>query len=428
MDSKDKLVTLEDLKVVHDEVARYTTCSTAASTAAKTAALTNFVLTTGSAVKVKFTNTNTAANPTLNVNSTGAKEIYINATTAAGTYARTSWAAGAVVTLVYDGSHWIIVRTGDASVMAMTPILLTENTDLDTVTTAGTYRVWGAYTNAPTTNNIYGVLTVSGIPGALIQMYQSCTAANSFFRGYTNSQWYPWKQLMINSGGIFNGTLFIDRKDGTTSTTGTSTLWLGNSTPTGTDENSKGQVVLYGNGANYINIQATNATGNRTVELPNANGTIALKEPINLNTTDDLNSLNQPNQSGMYYIQSSAVNAPTVWASLEVIARPSGGCTQIVTSTNGIWVRQYTGSPLAWSIWRQYKPNDAYEDVSVTTGTTQYAGYYYADGSTSLSGVKSVSIYGTTSNRPAFVQMITEQTFRVFSPVASTTATVRITY
>ena len=73
-------------------------------------------------------------------------------------------------------------------------------------------------------------------------------------------------------------------------------------------------------------------------------------------------------------------------------------------------------------------PQLASEDVSVTTGTTQYAGYYYADGNTSLSGVKSVSVYSSTSNRPAFVQMITAQTFRVFSPVASTTVTVRVVY
>ena len=73
-------------------------------------------------------------------------------------------------------------------------------------------------------------------------------------------------------------------------------------------------------------------------------------------------------------------------------------------------------------------PQIASEDVSVTTGTTQYAGYYYADGNTSLSGVKAISVYSSTSNRPAFAQMITAQTFRVFSPVASTAVTVRVVY
>ena len=56
----------------------YGTSSEAAGTAAKTVACTDYVLTTGSKVLVKFTNTNTAANATLNVNSTGAKAIYVN--------------------------------------------------------------------------------------------------------------------------------------------------------------------------------------------------------------------------------------------------------------------------------------------------------------------------------------------------------------
>ena len=53
----------------------YATCSTAAATAAKTVALSGFALATGARVLVKFTVTNSAANPTLDVNGTGAKPI-----------------------------------------------------------------------------------------------------------------------------------------------------------------------------------------------------------------------------------------------------------------------------------------------------------------------------------------------------------------
>lgn len=174
----------------------------------------------------------------------------------------------------------------DEIISLETVSLVAVNSDLDTIQTPGRYRLWGAYTNAPKTGNLYGVLTVDGVSGALIQTYQSATSTDSYFRGYTNSQWYPWKQFMLNSGGTINGTIYIDRKDGTTSATGTSTLWLGNNTPTGTAGNSKGQVVLYGNGANYINIQASNATGNRTVELPDANGTLALTSDIAVENTN----------------------------------------------------------------------------------------------------------------------------------------------
>ena len=57
------------------------TCSTAAGTAAKVGTLESgqtFTLTNGAIAYVTFTNTNTAANPTLNINNTGAKPIYFN--------------------------------------------------------------------------------------------------------------------------------------------------------------------------------------------------------------------------------------------------------------------------------------------------------------------------------------------------------------
>ncbi|MCR5284860.1 MAG: hypothetical protein K6D95_04625 [Treponema sp.] len=54
----------------------YAVCSTAAATVAKVCACAGFALITGSEITVKFSVTNTASNPTLNVNATGAKAIY----------------------------------------------------------------------------------------------------------------------------------------------------------------------------------------------------------------------------------------------------------------------------------------------------------------------------------------------------------------
>lgn len=58
----------------------YGVCSTEAATAAKTVTTSkgNFDQTTGSSIIIKFTNGNTAANITLNVNNTGAAPIYYN--------------------------------------------------------------------------------------------------------------------------------------------------------------------------------------------------------------------------------------------------------------------------------------------------------------------------------------------------------------
>lgn len=86
-------------------VTHYATCSTASGTAAKIVALTDFTLVTGATVTVRFTITNTAANPTLNVNNTGAKAIrYRNAAISAGYLA-----ANRTYDFVYDGSSWQLV-------------------------------------------------------------------------------------------------------------------------------------------------------------------------------------------------------------------------------------------------------------------------------------------------------------------------------
>lgn len=54
------------------------TCSTAQATAAKTVSAPNFTLADGKQLYIKFTNANTAASVTLNIQSTGAHELYVN--------------------------------------------------------------------------------------------------------------------------------------------------------------------------------------------------------------------------------------------------------------------------------------------------------------------------------------------------------------
>lgn len=88
-------------------IIHYGTCSTNASTTAKTVSLTGFNLTTGAQIIVKFTYTNTASNPTLNINSTGARSIYYNGTNIPAS----ALAANRVYKFVYDGSYWQLVGT-----------------------------------------------------------------------------------------------------------------------------------------------------------------------------------------------------------------------------------------------------------------------------------------------------------------------------
>lgn len=93
------------------DVNHFGTCSTVAATAAKVVACTGFKLVTGARITVKFTATNTAANPTLNVNSTGAKSIKYN-----GGAINTGWlTANSTLEFVYDGTNYNFIGRNDNS-------------------------------------------------------------------------------------------------------------------------------------------------------------------------------------------------------------------------------------------------------------------------------------------------------------------------
>ena len=89
----------------------YGSCSTAAGTAAKTVSVDNFSLETGAKVAVKFTVTNTAGSPTLNVNSTGAKAIYYNGAAITAGYLK----ANKVYEFIYNGTQWDFVGDIDTN-------------------------------------------------------------------------------------------------------------------------------------------------------------------------------------------------------------------------------------------------------------------------------------------------------------------------
>ena len=89
----------------------YGTCSTAAATAAKTVSCTGFTLATGAEITVKFTVTNSASSPTLNVNSTGAKPIYYNGAAISAGYLK----AKKTYTFRYNGTQYDLVGDIDTN-------------------------------------------------------------------------------------------------------------------------------------------------------------------------------------------------------------------------------------------------------------------------------------------------------------------------
>lgn len=92
-------------------ITHFGTCATEAATAAKVVSLTSFTLVTGARITVKFTVTNTAASPTLNVNGTGAKPIVYRGSAISAGYL----AANRVYEFVYDGTNYALVGDIDTN-------------------------------------------------------------------------------------------------------------------------------------------------------------------------------------------------------------------------------------------------------------------------------------------------------------------------
>lgn len=221
------VITADNLNAIQDSIIQntsYTTCSTGASTAAKTAALTNFVLTTGSAVRVKFTNTNTASNPTLNINSTGAKPIMKFGTTAAGTTATSSWESGEIVTFVYDGTNWLMADFSRLSSLGLGGIndnLWDNSVDILNVGTprvnGGNFRVYGNANSYPLSlpTAISPAITggevvcyrqsfcqfTSSLTHATVVLYEVYPVAGRIWINTYNTSWGGWKEYRPTDGG-----------------------------------------------------------------------------------------------------------------------------------------------------------------------------------------------------------------------------------
>ena len=124
-------------------IVHYGTCSTAAATVAKTVAVSGFVLEVGATATVKFSYSNNASNPTLNVNSTGAKPIYYNGAAITASYLK----ANRVYTFVYDGTNYLVA--GD----------IDTNSDSQSIkyhtTAANNYPILFNYATTGTSSNHY---------------------------------------------------------------------------------------------------------------------------------------------------------------------------------------------------------------------------------------------------------------------------------
>lgn len=105
-------ITLQSQKlsnVINGMKASWGTCGTAGSTQTKVVTCPDFVLYTGATINVRFSFANTATNPKLNVNNTGAIAIYAYGSPMTKQY---YWAADDLCQFVYSGSYWYLADSG----------------------------------------------------------------------------------------------------------------------------------------------------------------------------------------------------------------------------------------------------------------------------------------------------------------------------
>lgn len=113
----------------------YGTCATAAATVAKVVTCSGFTLKTGARIAVQFTYTNSASQPTMNVNSTGAKYIC----SIHGTSVNTGiWRANEAVDFVYNGTYWIALGVTVASTANYGLVKLSSSTSSTSTSLAAT--------------------------------------------------------------------------------------------------------------------------------------------------------------------------------------------------------------------------------------------------------------------------------------------------
>lgn len=198
-------------------ISHYGTCSTAAGTVEKVVALSGFTLVTGARVTVKFTVTNTAASPTLNVNSTGAKAIYYRGAAIDAGYL----AANRTYEFIYNGTQYELL--GDLNVNN----LVTQTAVTDSSYTNYRPLVWGAsnsgikgFTPTTVTDSVFtctglyvqpssGLIHATTFEGALSGNATSATKATQDGNGATISSTY-----LKLAGGTMTGDVFFPSSKG----------------------------------------------------------------------------------------------------------------------------------------------------------------------------------------------------------------------
>lgn len=173
----------------------YGTCGTTASTATKAVTCTGFELSKGAIIAVLFTTANTAATPTLNVNSTGSKSIYVGSSTPNSTFNVLKWSANTLLYFMYDGTYYRYM--GEVAAAAANPPDGSGVWYGTSSTAAGTAAKTTAIDNFKLVRGAVvnvNFSTANTVEGAITLDVNSTGAKTIYFEGgSTSSHYLIWK-------------------------------------------------------------------------------------------------------------------------------------------------------------------------------------------------------------------------------------------
>ena len=190
-------------------ITHYGVCSTAAGTAAKTVSIAGFVLAAGAKVTVKFVEANTAASPTLNVSSTGAKTI---AVTGSAVATAGQWTAGSVLSLTYDGTRWVINDVFASAAPTLSYSIATSlepasqgEIDYNDFTIPGNWKVTsganaGLITNCPeaVAHRLF-VIAMTQANRVVQIVITNSSSSGLYMRFGSGSSWGSWNKFALQS-------------------------------------------------------------------------------------------------------------------------------------------------------------------------------------------------------------------------------------
>ena len=202
----------------------YATCTTTAETSEKEITISenlNWSLKAGAIICVKYTNTNTASNCTLNVHGTGAKQVWYNNAVNTGNSNMVFGYANRHICYIYDGTYWVWMGHSLDNNTTYSNVSLGQGYGTCTTAAATTAKAVTLSSYALVTGGIVAVKFTYSVPASATMNINSKGAKAIYYKGAAISGG------VINAGNtatfMYNGSQYhLLAVDSNTSTNDTS--------------------------------------------------------------------------------------------------------------------------------------------------------------------------------------------------------------